>query len=561
MDKYALIFEGPQSGDADSLRKLKAAFLAELNFTVEQTINALSNCPLSVRESEDQTSLEDLLATLIAAGARARIDEPASPKPNHSEHLVDSLANKPSSETLVFELETSSLETSTRETFAKPLAFAPPSQNVPTLSSAQSTLLSLEDDFETSDTPNPAPLNPTPSEPPPYELTRAEATPIKSSSKAPEAASLQSPSPTSPGQTSLEAFTLELSDVDPEPQVASAPLPTEHELEIHFETEDGTSAPAPGLKTVNSPQVEPSEVKAAAQIAAQPAAPPAQVLPSPNPVAPAPAAPAALTVSGNGNSVPLIPNFKSETPSGEPAAATAKSIDRVSDSAPIEPVLSGSVSRSKRYKLHSRLQDLAIGIVLPLVTLIVGNIVFFLIWGDKNVAPTPALTVDKALQDEDQSSNEKKSKDAILTPSSYEGVKMAGDFEVDWKVVTLGDDMVSVGIKIIPPAPKELTAKEIVAGVKPALKVTSIELDDLPLTKVGKLAASIRGPGRIAMIDDSRVLRAVANAEFSVELNPETKVLSGQISLQTEAAKESALRWVAERGENSRPNIKLNLSF
>ncbi len=514
MDKYTLIFEGPQSGDADTLRKLKGAFLAELNFSVEETINALSNCPLTVRESEDQSSLEDLLAVLIAAGANARIEEPIG-KSSASESSNETSVKASPVETFVFELEGAEFQPPPAN-----VPSLPPTTEVPTLSTAQSTLLSLESDFEKTSSPE----------------------------SAPEVPEVTQPQPST--QQSLDAFTLELSELDPEPQPKSDPLPTEHELEIHFETEGEAPSEIPPIESV------------AKQDALPPVAAAAAIQPGESDTAPTtPLVSAASTATANPTSTPLIPNFTPQSAAGTTISASA------ADSTPVTSAITPNVEafgakRRQKSKLHPKLIEFILSVIIPIVILVLGNFVFFFVFDDQKVAPPPPLSLDKVLDDEDaEAANRMKSESSSTTPSAYHGVTVAGDFRVEWKVTTRAEEILSVNIKIIPPAPPELSAKQIVAGKKPPLKVTAIELDDLPLTKVGRLAASIVGPARVAMQDESRALRAVANAQFSVELNPETKTLSGQISLKTEAATESPLRWVAERGENSRPKIKLDLNF
>jgi hypothetical protein len=497
MDKYALIFEGPTNEDADTLRKLKGAFLGELNFSVEETINAFQNCPVKVKESEDQAELSNLLVTLIAAGGRARIDEPISKlvtPPKSAQPAAP--APDPHAE-FSFELEG-------ERTSAPPPVTPAKESEQPALSTAQSTLLSLEGD------------------PSPFDSTSA----------APQAAPA-----IEPVQQKLEKgapYSLELCDI--EPHMHAAPEPKrepEPELEIHFETETKEQA---------NPIEKPVQAVSLPAVSAQPL-----TTEDPQPRAPPPQTPHQL-----------IPAFNPPPPVQAAAAVAAPSVTQVepSPNAPFSPT---------RPKSRSRIQPFLIeygpSILAPLVILIVGNIAFFSLWSKPETTPPGVAAKVREQAESVAAPAADEPKKEVVPPGSFSGASIAGDFRVDWRILTQGEELVSVQLKITPPTPPELEARDIVAGKKPPLKVTAIEIDDLPLTKVGKFAASVSGPARISMVDDGRALRAVGAAQFSVEFHPETRKVSGELKVKTDAAQDSPLRWIAERSADLRPMIKLQLAF
>lgn len=499
MDKYALIFEGPTNEDADTLRKLKGAFLGELNFSVEETINAFQNCPVTVKESEDQAELSELLVALIAAGGKARIDEPISklvspPSPAHPvAPPPDALAE------FSFELEG-------EENSASPPVTPAKVSEQPALSTAQSTLLSLEED------------------PSPFAIASARQRAAEASE--PPKQKLEKGAP----------YTLELCDIEPEMHAAPEPKrEPEPELEIHFETE---------TEELANPIEKPVQAGSLPAISAQPL-----TTEDPQPVAPPPPPQAPPQ---------LIPAFYPAPPVQAAAVVAAPS------AAPVEAGANAPLTPT-RSKSRSRVQPFLIeygpSILAPLVILIVGNIAFFSLWSKPETTPPAVAAKVREQAGSVAAPAADEPKKEVAPPGSFSGASIAGDFRVDWKILTQGEELISVQLKITPPSPPELEAKDIVAGKKPPLKVTAIEVDDLPLTKVGKFAASVSGPARISMVDDGRGLRAVGAAQFSVEFHPETRKVSGELKVKTDAAQDSPLRWVAERSADLRPMIKLQLAF
>ena len=70
---FQLIFEGPNDGEAETLRKLRAALITDLELDVERAKFVLDMAPVLVRESSEESELTPLLHSLTASGAKALI--------------------------------------------------------------------------------------------------------------------------------------------------------------------------------------------------------------------------------------------------------------------------------------------------------------------------------------------------------------------------------------------------------------------------------------------------------------------------------------------------------
>lgn len=75
-DVFELVFEGPADDLPETLRKIKAAFLADLEFEIADVQRVLENAPLSVLRSENEYEILTISSKLSAAGARVKILTP-----------------------------------------------------------------------------------------------------------------------------------------------------------------------------------------------------------------------------------------------------------------------------------------------------------------------------------------------------------------------------------------------------------------------------------------------------------------------------------------------------
>lgn len=84
-EQFELIFEGPGDSSPDTLRKLRAAFIAELEFSIDETIKALGAFPVTLKRADSAAGLDRFHAALQRAGAKVLVvqikDPPAEATP------------------------------------------------------------------------------------------------------------------------------------------------------------------------------------------------------------------------------------------------------------------------------------------------------------------------------------------------------------------------------------------------------------------------------------------------------------------------------------------------
>lgn len=84
-----LIFEGLIEETDEGLRKLKATFISELDFSVEETISILENCPCELKEVESEEELTSFIEVLEKAGAKFSIVEEEDEPEEEEEVLIE----------------------------------------------------------------------------------------------------------------------------------------------------------------------------------------------------------------------------------------------------------------------------------------------------------------------------------------------------------------------------------------------------------------------------------------------------------------------------------------
>lgn len=68
--EFELVFEGPKDDSPDTLRALKGAMIADLDFSISEVQHFLESAPLTIRRSQDLSELEVACNKLKRAGAR-----------------------------------------------------------------------------------------------------------------------------------------------------------------------------------------------------------------------------------------------------------------------------------------------------------------------------------------------------------------------------------------------------------------------------------------------------------------------------------------------------------
>ena len=86
-EQFELVFDGPLDESPDTLRRLKGVFIAELEFTIDQTIQVLQKFPVTVKRSDSEQSLTKYFNALESAGAkvllvRPKVIEKTEPSPS-----------------------------------------------------------------------------------------------------------------------------------------------------------------------------------------------------------------------------------------------------------------------------------------------------------------------------------------------------------------------------------------------------------------------------------------------------------------------------------------------
>ena len=81
--EFEVIFEGPTDYSEDTLRKLRGVFISELEFSIEETIRALNQFPLTIAKSSVEEDASKLLQILELAGGKVLLVRPGiTNKPN-----------------------------------------------------------------------------------------------------------------------------------------------------------------------------------------------------------------------------------------------------------------------------------------------------------------------------------------------------------------------------------------------------------------------------------------------------------------------------------------------
>lgn len=75
MSSFELIFEGPRDTSSETLRRLKGAFISELEMSVEETTRILESAPISILSSVSEGELQVCYTILKAAGGKVLIVE------------------------------------------------------------------------------------------------------------------------------------------------------------------------------------------------------------------------------------------------------------------------------------------------------------------------------------------------------------------------------------------------------------------------------------------------------------------------------------------------------
>lgn len=73
---FELVFEGPVSDDAETLRKLKGVMIADLQFSVDQVMEFLSNTPITIKRADNESELQLYYDLLTAAGGKVLLVQP-----------------------------------------------------------------------------------------------------------------------------------------------------------------------------------------------------------------------------------------------------------------------------------------------------------------------------------------------------------------------------------------------------------------------------------------------------------------------------------------------------
>lgn len=82
--QFEIIFEGPTDYSEDTLRKLRGVFISELEFSIEETIRALNQFPISIAKSSVEEEASKLSQILEHAGGKVLLVRPVS-TPHYSE--------------------------------------------------------------------------------------------------------------------------------------------------------------------------------------------------------------------------------------------------------------------------------------------------------------------------------------------------------------------------------------------------------------------------------------------------------------------------------------------
>lgn len=112
-DQYELIFEGPKDEKPETLQSIKNAFVADLEFSVQQVQEFLGACPATIQRASDQAEFAKIIWVLKKAGAKVSIrgegGEEASLPDNPEEIATNSNSTEKkgleNSNEIAFELE------------------------------------------------------------------------------------------------------------------------------------------------------------------------------------------------------------------------------------------------------------------------------------------------------------------------------------------------------------------------------------------------------------------------------------------------------------------------
>ncbi len=75
-NKIQLVYEGPEDASPDTLRKIKSTFVAELNYSIDETRKFIEETPCVVISSIDEDLVQKMFDCLQAAGAKVLMVKP-----------------------------------------------------------------------------------------------------------------------------------------------------------------------------------------------------------------------------------------------------------------------------------------------------------------------------------------------------------------------------------------------------------------------------------------------------------------------------------------------------
>ncbi len=498
-DEFELVFEGPQDESPDTLRSLKGALIADLEFSIAEVQHFLESAPLTIKRSDDVSELELVCNKLKRAGGRLfivqRKDSAAQPETPEATATPESEVSF-----LGFELDNQRVQSKPQEDVAE---VSTPTPQEP--EAAQGDFV-LELDLDSAEAiPN------TPKEPPVYTLTETaleELEPELVSNSEPSIPTVKSDlfeldlgfakedkqlekntSPATPQVAKSEEFDLSLSLDSETEQVQAAvstPLPKEI-LDLSPEISNELSAPLAEPKQIKLPREEQALAKLQLN---QP------------------------------ESAPLDLPKNTELP-----AESSTNIARSQSSS--------SLSRQFTFKRKSR--ESTVLYALLAVALLLGTNWYFL--RDKKNLGLSETQIDRILKGvrSDIAVNKKVSSVIEQLQKPLDGVlrgqKQEGKLNIEWDL-DASDDALSGGwVQINGEAPPKLTALEISQRKIAPAWLRKVRMDNLKFEKVSANTWNANTLAKAYVEYAQRGFRLVAKAELSIEYNAAENTLKGAVTI------------------------------
>jgi hypothetical protein len=88
-NEFELVFQGPIDDSPDTLRKLKASFLADLEFEISDVQKVLDSAPTIILKTEDELQVKAICAKLKGAGALVSIVQATRKDTEKTEGIID----------------------------------------------------------------------------------------------------------------------------------------------------------------------------------------------------------------------------------------------------------------------------------------------------------------------------------------------------------------------------------------------------------------------------------------------------------------------------------------